>query len=168
VLSLALLVAACGNGATPAKPSSSTDASTSATKAEPTEPAGPPTLAELVKDPCAAVAKKDEPGLGVVTEGSPIPSDPETCSWLAPPGVVVFKAFPTSDETPGIAAKPGAMPFTVAGKPAVRITVGQSCFTYVTVTAGQSFRVGASGEDSADPCGPTVAFAAAVVANLGG
>jgi hypothetical protein len=80
----------------------------------------------------------------------------------------VFKAFPASDELPGIAAKPGAMPFTVAGKPAVRITVGQSCFTYVTVTASQSFRVGASGEASADPCGPTVAFAAAVVANLGG
>ena len=79
----------------------------------------------------------------------------------------MFKAFPTSDETPAIAAKPGAVPIAVAGKTAVEIAVGQSCFTYVTVAEGQSFRTGASG-DADDLCGPTVRFAAAVVANLGG
>jgi hypothetical protein len=129
--------------------------------------AGPPTLADLAKDPCAAIAKSDETGLGAVTEGSAMPADPGTCTWVAPPGVVVFKAFATSDETPAIAAKPGAVPITVSGKPAVQIALGQSCFTYVTVADGQSFRTGASG-DAGDLCGPTVRFAAAVLANLQG
>jgi hypothetical protein len=163
VLSLILLTAACGGGATPAPPPSSTTSKTST----PTTKAGPPALADLVKDPCAAIAKGDEAGLGAVTEGSAIPSDPETCSWVAPPGIVVFKAFPASDETPGIAAKPGAVAITVSGKPGVQITSGQSCFTYVTVAEGQSFRTGAAG-DASDLCGPTVRFAVAVLANLGG
>lgn len=163
VLSLVLLTAACGGDATPAPPPSSTTSTTST----PTTKAGPPTLDELVKDPCAAVAKGDEAGLGAVTDGSAIPSDPETCSWVAPPGIVVFKAFPASDETPAMATKPGAVPITVSGKPAVQITTGQSCFTIVTVADGQSFRVGASG-DASDLCRPTVRFAVAVLANLGG
>lgn len=164
VLTVLFLAAGCGGGdTTPPPPSTSATHPASSTTSQ-AATAGPHTLAELAEDPCAAITEDDRLDAGVVTEGTPMPAEPGTCSWVAPPGVVIFKAFPTTDETPGMAAKPGAQPVTVAGKAGVRVMVEESCFTIVTVAAGQSFRVGASGV--ADACGSSQAFAEAVVANL--
>jgi hypothetical protein len=160
LLSVLLVTAGCGGGestTTPPTPSSESRSTTSQ---------APHTLAALVEDPCAAITDEDAAALGVSSQGTLMPSDPGTCTWPAPGGIVGFAAFPDRDETAGMAAKPGAQPITVAGKTAVRLTVDTSCFTFVTVADGQSFRVDGSGDPSVDMCEMTQRFAAAVVANL--
>lgn len=161
---MALVLAGCG-GQEPSAPPPATTTNTTTTTTTP-EPDRPATMADLAKDPCAALTEDNAAALGVVAGGDePDPTDPEACSWVAAPTIVMFKAYPATDVVPEYAAKPGAVPLTVGGQPATQITVETSCFTHVTVAASQSFRVAASG-DAGDPCQATVNFATAILANL--
>lgn len=164
VVALSLVLTACGSQDPPAAPP--VTGTTTTTSPATTEHARPTSVADLAKDPCAALSKDAAAAVGAVAGGNePDPTDPAQCSWVVPPAVVLVKAFGARDVVPEYAAKPGAVPLTVGGRPATQIVVGQSCFTHVTAGPDQSFRVGANGDG--DSCALTVEVATAVLANLG-
>jgi hypothetical protein len=161
-LSLVLLVAACGDDPTPAPPSVNSTTSTTSTSVD-----RPRTLAELAEDPCAVLSDADRLDLGVVatTTGG----DPETCSWTAVNGgFVLFKPFPTSDETVRPAGTPVASHVDVGnGHTGVQLLQGTTCIVWVTTVAGQSsFRVSATSDDASIACPGATTFATVILANL--
>jgi len=124
------------------------------------------TLADLAEKPCAVLDDADKIDLGVATttEGG----DPGQCSWVAVNGgFVVFKPYPTTDETAARASLPGVSAFDIAGHGAVQVLQETTCVLWVTMVVGESsFLVSATDDDPSISCPGTTEFAKVIVANL--